>query len=253
MRKPLKIGEKEFKYKKDALLYYKKILNSYDFGEILIDEHYDDIINLLFYDQTFEDDHHKIESKENILEINDEYIIENVRIGKVQFNTKCFELLYRNGETDLISYRLRINKPKENPFNNFRVAARNVVQNDLRSVKQEYFDKYSQKGLVPCQESKVQSSWTDLVVDHRQPNTFSIIVDRFIEVHNIKLEEINYKTNENNFYLFEDEQLTEKFRQYHNEKANLRIVRKELNSGRAHQGRIGEQKKDLKIKTKHNN
>ena len=40
MRQMIKIGDKEFKFKKDALNYYKEILNSYDFGEILTDNHY---------------------------------------------------------------------------------------------------------------------------------------------------------------------------------------------------------------------
>ena len=46
MKKPLVIGERLFKYKKDALLYYKNILNSYEFNESLSDEHYEDLINL---------------------------------------------------------------------------------------------------------------------------------------------------------------------------------------------------------------
>lgn len=246
----IKIGEKEFKFKKDALNYYKGILNSYDFGEILSDEHYNDIIDLLNYDISYTDDHPEFEEKEseNENEENDDYVIEDVRIGKVQFNTKCFELLYRNGETDFISYRLRITQPKENIFDDFRQAARNIIHEDIRNVKQEYFDKFSKKGFVPCQETGIQSNWTELVVDHRQPNTFSVIVDRFVELFKIDLKKVEYKTDENNFYLFKDNELSENFRNYHKEKAVLRVVRKECNSSRAHQGRIKEQKKDLKIK-----
>lgn len=250
MRKMIKIGEKEFKFKKDALNYYKEILNSYDFGEILSDEHYNDIIDLLNYDISYTDDHPEFEEKEseNENEENDDYVIEDVRIGKVQFNTKCFELLYRNGETDFISYRLRITQPKENVFDDFRQAARNIIHEDIRNVKQEYFDKFSKKGFVPCQETGIQSNWTELVVDHRQPNTFSVIVDRFVELFKIDLKKVEYKTDENNFYLFKDNELSENFRNYHKEKAVLRVVRKECNSSRAHQGRVKEQKKDLKIK-----
>lgn len=250
MRKMIKIGEKEFKFKKDALNYYKEILNSYDFGEILSDEHYNDIIDLLNYDISYTDDHPEFEEKEseNENEENDDYVIEDVRIGKVQFNTKCFELLYRNGETDFISYRLRITQPKENVFDDFRQAARNIIHEDIRNVKQEYFDKFSKKGFVPCQETGIQSNWTELVVDHRQPNTFSVIVDRFVELFNIDSKKVKYKTDENNFYLFKDNELSLNFRNYHKEKAVLRVVRKECNSSRAHQGRIKEQKKDLKIK-----
>ena len=132
-------------------------------------------------------------------------------------------------------------------FDDFRQAARNVVQKDIRSVKQEYFNKFSKKGFVPCQETGVQSKWAELVVDHRQPNTFSVIVDRFVELNRIDLKSIEYWTDDNNFYLFKDNKLTENFRNYHKEKAVLRIVRKECNSSRAHQGRIKEQKKDLRI------
>lgn len=244
----IKIGDREFKFKKDALSYYREILNSYEFGELLSDNHYNDIIDLLNYDITHSDNHPDFEDEETDSDENDDYLIEGVRIGKLQFNTKCFELLYRNGETDVISYRLRITKPKEDLFDEFRQAARNIIHKDIRGVKKEYFDRYSKNGFVPCQETGIQSKWTELVVDHRQPNTFSIIVDRFLELNKIDLRKIEYKTDENNFYLFNDDELAENFRNYHKEKANLRIVRKECNSSRAHQGRLKEQKKDLKIK-----
>ncbi len=244
----IQIGNKEFKFKKDALNYYKAILNSYDFGEILSAQHYNDIIDLLNYDISYSHNHPEFKEKNTKPEENDDYIIEDVRIGKVQFNTKCFELLYRNGETDFISYRQRVTQPKKNLFNEFREAARNGVQQDIRSVKQEYFDKFSKKGFVPCQETGIHSKWTELVVDHRQPNTFSVIVDRFVELNKIDLKKVKYKTDKNNLFLFKDKKLLEKFREYHKEKAVLRIVRKECNSSRAHQGRIKEQKKDLKIK-----
>ncbi|WP_116496202.1 DUF3223 domain-containing protein [Balneicella halophila] len=250
MRKLIKIGDKEFKFKKDALNYYKNILNSYDFGEILSDEHYNDIIDLLNYDTSYTDNIPELQEKQSKIENteSDNYIIKDIRIGKVQFNTKCFELMYRNGETDIISYRLRITQPKENVLNIFRKTARNIVYEDILNVKQDYFDKFSKKGFVPCQETGVQSKWTELVVDHRQPNTFSVIVDRFVELFKIDLESVEYKIDENNLYIFKYDELTENFRNYHKEKALLRIVRKECNSSRAHQGRIKKQKKDLKIK-----
>ncbi len=182
-----------------------------------------------------------------------EKTLSSIRIGKAQFNTKCFELVFENGETDFISYVLRINKPKLDLFSDFYTAARNVTNVDVRSVKQEYFDNYSKKGIVPCQESGILSKWTELVVDHRQPNTFSIIVDRFIEVNKIDLSTLEYRTNTDNFFIFKDDSIIKKFQEYHREKAVLRIVRKEFNSSRAHQGRIREMKKDLKINTKQNN
>ena len=46
---------------------------------------------------------------------------------------------------------------------------------------------------------------------------------------------------------FEDDGLKQKFAEYHKDKAMLRIIKKNLNSSRAYQARIGKQKKDLNI------
>ena len=50
MRKPLKIGQKEYKFKKDAIAHYRAILNSYDFNQSLNPTDFDDLIDLLDYD-----------------------------------------------------------------------------------------------------------------------------------------------------------------------------------------------------------
>jgi len=114
-------------------------------------------------------------------------------------------------------------------------------------VKQSFFDKYSEEGFVKCQETGIDSKWEELVVDHRQPNTFSVIVDRFIELNQIDLNENEYKVNEDNHLVLEDESLAEKFRTYHKEKANLRIVRKERNLSRSGLAKNQKQNKDLTV------
>lgn len=42
----MRIENKDFKYKKDALNYYKEILNSYNFGETLNEKHKEVVIEL---------------------------------------------------------------------------------------------------------------------------------------------------------------------------------------------------------------
>ena len=49
MRKPFKIGEKEYKFKKDAIMHYRTILNAYGFDQSLSDSDFDDLIDLLDY------------------------------------------------------------------------------------------------------------------------------------------------------------------------------------------------------------
>ena len=232
MKTPIIIRDKVFKYKKDALLYFKNKLNSYDFGETLNTEDTKDLTALLLENETRKD---KIGCG-----------IKEIKIGKVQFGTKCFQIIRNDLTSENFSYVYCINgNPK--PFTKFSNACRNAIHEDLHNVKQKYFDENSVKGKVKCQETKVLSYWEELNVDHRQPNTLSIIIDRFIELQKIDLKNIEYETDKDNKSLVADKDLENKFRDYHMEKANLRIVRKEKNLGRSHQGRVKNQKKDLRI------
>ncbi|MDY0388580.1 MAG: DCL family protein [Methanolobus sp.] len=233
MRKPIKIGEIEFATKKDALTHYKTILNAYDFGEELNTDDFNDILSLL-------ETHPRIKEKIGVG-------IEKVRVAKVQYNTKSFELIRIDGSTEFFSYTKRINAPKTN-FTKFREACRQAVQDDLRNVKLAYFEKHSKKGQVKCQESKELAKYDELNVDHRQPNTFSVIVDRFIELKNLDIEAIEYIQVDGGPNEIKEDKLKQEFRKYHQNKANLRIVKKDLNLGRSFQARISRQKKDLTIK-----
>jgi hypothetical protein len=140
-----------------------------------------------------------------------------------------------------------INNTKYTPEKLFYVACRNSIHDDIKTVKQRYFDKNSVKGQVKCQETGVLSKWTELAVDHRQPNTFSVIVDRFKEVNRVELDLLEYTSNDQNHIIFKDETWTEQFRKYHMEKANLRIVRTECNSSRTGLARLKRTSKDLTI------
>ena len=100
---------------------------------------------------------------------------------------------------------------------------------------------------MKCQETGSLSKYEELNVDHRQPNTFSVIVDRFIELNNIDIQRIEYIPVDGGPNELADEELKTKFKQYHKDKANLRIVKKDLNFGRSFQARVKRQKKDLTI------
>lgn len=261
MRKPFKIGQKEYRFKKDAITHYRTILNSYDFEQSLNSTDFDDIIDLLDYnyfnylaelktteENCKEDIRSDIDANENEETSEDEISIEDIKVARVQFNTKCFEVIYSNKTSQYISYLMIINSTKYTPEKLFYVACRNAIHNDIHSVKQDYFDKHSVKGQVKCQETGILSKWTELAVDHRQPNTFSIIVDRFKEVHRIDLYKIEYTSNDQNHIIFQDNTLVENFKQYHREKASLRIVRIECNSSRTSMARIKRTTKDLTVK-----
>ncbi len=258
MGRPLKIGQNEFKFKKDAIAHYKAILNTYDFGQSLNDSDYEAVIDLLYYDYlnclgTNEELQEDRDEVQEVIENDtntapEDIIIEDVKIARVQFNTKCFEVFYSDNTSQYISYLMLINNPKYNPEKLFYVACRNSVHVDIHAVKKGYFDNHSVKGQVKCQETGILSKWTELAVDHRQPHTFSIIVDRFKEVNSFDFDVLEYTSSPNNQLIFKDDSLTQSFRDYHKAKANLRIVRKECNSSRAGLARVKKTMKDLTIK-----
>jgi Protein of unknown function (DUF3223) len=252
MKISIKIGEKQYSTKKEALLHYKNILNSYEFGDSLNDDDYNDLINLFDYSLSCDEndylDAETVEELETIEEENEEdLVIDDILIAKVQFGAKCFEIIYSDGTSEYISYIMMINRHNTNLDASFNRACRSSVQKDLIVLKQKYFKEYATKGLVKCQETGELSKWEELSVDHRQPNTFSVIIDRFKEVNHINVNKISFYVNEENMLNFTDKELQEKFRVYHQEKANLRIVRKECNLSRTGMARLKRNNKDLVI------
>ena len=172
--------------------------------------------------------------------------IDAIRVITIRHKTRCFELIRKDKTSEVFSYIKCING-QSNPLSKFSKTCRETVIEDLRNVKLGYFKKHSVKGKVKCQETGELCKWEELNVDHRQPNTFSVIVDRFIEVNQIDLTQIQYLEVVDAVYNFSDLDLTKNFRSYHKDKANLRIIMKGKNLGRSHLGRNTRQQKDLTI------
>jgi hypothetical protein len=228
----MKIGQHEFKFKKDALSYYKSILNSYKPNQLVIESDFEDLVELIKI---------RPDSKNKI-----GVGIECIKVIEVRHKTKCFEIQRMDGSSEVFSYIKCLNV-KSNPLSKFRKTCRDTISEDLRNVKLSFFKKHSSKGQVKCQETGELCLWEELNVDHRQPNTFSIIVDRFIEVYNIDINQVEFIEVMDSVYNFKDTELSENFKKYHKEKANLRLVKKANNLGRSYQARVNRQQKDLRI------
>jgi hypothetical protein len=232
------IGKNEYGSKKAAIAHYRSILNSYDFGQPLNGVDFYDLIDLLNY-SPFENEMPEAPSDNPI------YISE-IKVSRVQFNTKCFEIFYEDGTSCYISYLLYINGKSYSDADMFIKACRSAIRTDIHAVKSRYF-KGTVNRMAACMETGALSRWDELVVDHRQPNTFSVIVDRFKELYQIEPEALEYERDEKNNVVFADASLADKFREYHRTKANLRIVRRERNSSRNGLARVKRTNKDLII------
>lgn len=134
MKNKIIIENRTFKYKKDAIDYYKGILNSYEFGETLSERDLKEIKNLIRV-------HPDFENKFNF-EIN-QIIVDKVK----KFNTKSFQVIKPDLDRVVFSYLKCING-QHKPRTKFSKACQDTVQNDLRDVKHNYFKKYSKNGRV---------------------------------------------------------------------------------------------------------
>ncbi|MDY0089990.1 MAG: DCL family protein [Flavobacteriaceae bacterium] len=233
MREPIQIGTLSFKSKKEALTHFKQILNSYDFGETLNANDFNEVYELL-------KTHEKVKEKIGVG-------IKEIKVDVIRSKTKCFYLIRNDLTIESFSYTRRINGGF-NAKTKFSRACRNIINEDLRNVKLEYFRQNSKNGQVKCQETGELCKWEELNIDHRQPNTFSMILERFIEVNNIDINKIEYEEIIDSVYTLKNKKLAEDFRKYHKDKANLRLVKKGKNLGRSHQVKTTKQKKDLTIK-----
>ncbi len=173
MKYKIKIGDKEYKTKKDAIQYYRNILNSYNFGQSLNDSDFNDLIDLLNYD--YLNNISEIELNE-INEVDEEAINENdltlfdncdgsdiyivdIKVARVQFNTKCFEIVLNNNTRFVISYLMIFNRTKYTPEKLFSSACRNAIHEDITKLKKEFFNKNSNNGKVKCTETGILSNW----------------------------------------------------------------------------------------------
>ncbi len=211
MKKQLKIGALTFKYKKDAIAYFKDILTSYKIGEILNTDDYTDLCHLLEVHQ----------DAAEIIGLG----VKKIEVIESRYKSKCFQVIRSDSSREIFSYRRCIGG-NSSLTTKFSKTCRDIISKDLTGVKRAYFKGRSKKGMVKCQETGEPSKWEDLAVDHRQPNTFSVIVDRFIEIQQIDIKSVKYKELFDGVYEFEDTEIAEKFKKYHKDKANLRLVKK---------------------------
>jgi hypothetical protein len=86
--------------------------------------------------------------------------------------------------------------------------------------------RFGRRDTIPCDETGDSVAWADAHVDHYGDWPFCRIVAEFVKEHGEpKLVSAAAKTR------FKDDRVAEAFRQYHNERATLRIVRKDVNCG----------------------
>ncbi|MEZ4883778.1 MAG: DCL family protein [Chitinophagales bacterium] len=232
MAKSVTIGNIDFKTKKAANEYFSEILNRNKNLE-LNGSDFDDVYQLL-------KNHPRASEKIGVG-------VSKIKVEPTEYaNNVCFHIHRIDGSIENFGIGKCIDG-ENSFFRQFSIGCRKVVKEDLEKVKKDYFSEHSKEGKVRCQFSYEELSWEETNVDHREPNTFSVIVDRFIEVEKIDLQKIEYNKDQTYGNEIINKDLQQKFKEYHKEKALLRIVSKKRNLSKSYLGRISSNSKDLKI------
>lgn len=242
------IGAKVFSSKTAALNFYKNIFDKYTFGESLTDCDAKNLIALCCKEfgtpeevEDFAKD--SVESFSKGLDEKNIDRILNVMVDRhPEFRTtKCFYFIEMiNGEIckNIFSYRMAINGlPTDQQI--FSRACRFSVHQQIRQFKIDNF----KKRPVKCAISGSTVEWEDCQVDHKAPLTFSVIIKSFIISNKLDISKIEYSYI-NSKETFIDQNIANKFIDFHKEMAVLRIISCQENIKRSAAARIKPTKKD---------
>lgn len=215
-----KINNIEFKSQKALLDNCKTILNKYKIDSIVSIEDKNFLLELL--------------KRHDEFEIKVGVGIDNIIVKKApKFNNKCFFIIRKDGSITDFSYIYCVNNYKDNePFRMFRDAARTSILAQINEYKTIYINKTTKnKERILCEVSNIEYPYKECHVDHIPPNTFDKIIKDFINKNDLDLNTLEYFGFEDNQTekRFKDEELENKFKEYHKKHAKLRFIYKKYN------------------------
>lgn len=242
-KREIEIGERKFKTKKSAREFYRNILNKYDTGMSLDDSDFSAVFDLLNYNPSESIQADEIESlaeeEDDVLYIED--II--VDLHPIYNKTKCFYIQFEK-EKWLFSYLLAINGNLSDE-QKFTIACRNAIKKTLHKFKEQLF----KNKPVKCAITKKTLEWENSHIDHKAPMTLSVIVKTFINSNAINITDIELEYKDS-LWRFSDKDLENKFIDYHDQLALLRIISSEENLKISSAARLKPTKNDHNINDK---
>lgn len=217
-RKPIVLNGIEFKFQKDAIAYFKDMLNRYRNGQTITGDDYNTLLALLAR-------HPEADQKIGCG-------VKRLYKDRTDMPTSCFWIERTDGSKTDFSYRTAISAKGKSLYQEFLEACRVAVQDDLRLTKERFFEKFAdQDGKVICDITGDKVAIYESHLDHKKPLTFQVLVNTFIGANDIKItsEMLSLAQDAQFQTTFVDLELKNKFRRYHNKMAQLRIIKAEHN------------------------
>ncbi|MEJ1937667.1 DCL family protein, partial [Nostoc sp. NIES-2111] len=208
----------EFKFQKNAIEYFKNMLERYHNGQTVKNDDYNMLLALL-------ERHPEADKKMGCG-------VKRIYKDKTDMPTSCFWIERTDGSKTDFSYRTAISAKSKSLYQEFLEACRNAVQDDLKLTKEKFFDKFADEhGKIECAISGDKIAIYESHLDHRKPLTFQVIVNTFIAANDIEIkrEMLSISQDAQCQTTIVDVNIKDKFRRYHHKIAQLRIIKIEHN------------------------
>jgi len=137
-----------------------------------------------------------------------------------KYGGRCFWVRGKKGRIDF-SYRQCLTPATI--YGRFNAACRNEVEDYIIDFKQRTF----REGMT-CPMTGRVLSWDDCDVDHAPPRTFAVLVSGFIESSGVDLAAVRY-LDQGIGSVLTDSDLARTWRNYHDVRAELRLLSVEAN------------------------
>ncbi|PHM08177.1 DCL family protein [Nostoc sp. 'Peltigera malacea cyanobiont' DB3992] len=217
-RQPIVLNGKEFKFQKNAKEYFKKMLERYRNGQTVDTDDHEMLLALI-------ERHPEADKKIGCG-------VKRLYKDRTDMPTSCFWIEREDGSKTDFSYLTAIAARGKSLYQEFFEACRNAVQDDLKKIKEQFFEKSADEtGKVKCDITGEKVAIYESHLDHKKPLTFQVIVNTFLAANEIEIKhEMLSMSQDAQFQTtFLDIKLKDKFKRYHYKMADLRIIKTELN------------------------
>jgi hypothetical protein len=236
LKRELYIGALIFPTKKAAIEHFQRVLYAWDIGQLIEDP---DASELGW-----------------LLERHPEYLqkcgagVIGFSVRSALYNTRCFEVIRADESRTDFSFRSCISSAAPTPLRQLLDALRAEVAEDIANAKRRWFDENGDsEGRVVCAISGQKVAINEAHADHAPPLRFGALAVAFLAARSIEpnLDVITPPMDNQYEPRLADPTLAAEWRAYHHRIANIRVVARGANLARAHEGRIRQKDRQLKL------
>ena len=233
---PLTIGGLSFPKKGDGADHFRKMLYRHSIGSPIPDPDATELSWLLERHPEFLD---KLGGG-----------IEHFSVRDALHGTRCFEIVRKDGSTTDFSFKSCLDGKAPSPLAEAITALRAEVAEDILQKKRDWFATHGDaEGKVPCAITGTRITIEEAHADHAPPRPFGTLAITFLEARGINPDRGFVTPPADNQYepRVADRTLAEEWRTYHHKLAVIRIVLKGANLQRAHEGKVKNKDRQLRL------